>query len=118
MLVSFALDGFANATEALTGHYAGKHDYTGLKKIVVLTGRWIFIVAVLFLITYSFAGQWIINTITTLPNIREISGHYLPFIIILPLLAAGGFLFDGVFIGTNQFVAMRNVMFIALSAIY
>lgn len=44
--------------------------------------------------------------------------RYLPWLIVSPLLSVWSFWLDGVFIGASYSVAMRNTMFLSMSAFF
>jgi MATE family multidrug resistance protein len=113
-IMSYGLDGFSNAAEALVGNKMGKKDYAGMLRVVFDTGLWALLIAIVFTLIYTVAGKTMVNLMTSLSEVRITAYHYLGFATVLPLIAMWCFLFDGVFIGTNRFAAMRNTMFYAL----
>jgi len=56
----------------------------------------------------------IINLLTNIETIRNISSNYLTWIIILPLLSIWSFQLDGIFIGATAGSSMRNGMIISV----
>lgn len=113
MLLSFGLDGFANAAETLVGHAIGQRQRKRFLQAVFDTGKWSVVVAIGYCLIYLAAGGYIINLLTSLSVIRAQSDHYIIFIIVSPLLTVWSFWLDGVYIGATQFKAMRNSMLIS-----
>jgi MATE family multidrug resistance protein len=64
---------------------------------------------------YALAGPWLINQLTTLPDVRSTAIALLPWVAVSPLIAVTAFHFDGVFIGTTRTAELRNSMFAAAS---
>lgn len=110
LFLSYALDGIAHAAEALTGKAAGSRNHHGLALAVRRGLLWTLLLAAGFTIVYALAGIPIINMLTDLDDIRTTAYRYLPWVICLPLLSAGAFLYDGVFVGTTRSREMRISM--------
>ncbi|MNI92626.1 DNA-damage-inducible protein F [compost metagenome] len=51
--------------------------------------------------------------LTSLPELRTLANHYLPWQIVLPLVGVWCYLLDGMFIGATKGAEMRNSMAIA-----
>ena len=117
-LLSFALDGFAHAAEALVGKAVGEKNSEALKRSVVLALRWSLIVAVGFSVFFWLAGPTLIAILTDLPDIRATTLRYLPWLIFSPLVAVWSYLYDGVFVGATLAREMRNIMLISAFVIF
>lgn len=117
-LLSFALDGFAHAAEALVGKAVGEKNRAALNRSVVLALRWSLIVAAGFSLSYAITGKWIIAILTDLPDVRATSGRYLPWLILSPLVAVWSYLYDGVFVGATLAKEMRDIMLIAAFMVF
>ncbi len=117
-LLSFALDGFAHAAEALVGKAVGEQNSEALKRSVVLALRWSLIVAVGFSVFFWLAGPTLIAVLTDLPDIRTTTLRYLPWLILSPLVAVWSYLYDGVFVGATLAREMRNIMLISAFVIF
>ncbi len=114
MIMSYALDGFANAAETLVGHSVGKKDYAKFKQQVINTGYWSAIIALSFTLIYWLIGPWLIDLMTSIPSIQQLSHHYLIFAVLAPLIAVWCYWLDGVFIGAGRFSIMRNMMLLSI----
>ncbi len=113
MVTSYGLDGFAQAAEVLVGREVGRKSRKGLRKAVVISGRWALITAVLFSLAYLVFGEIFINALTNITAVRVVSGEYLIWVIILPVVSVWSFHFDGIFIGATAGKYMRNGMVIS-----
>lgn len=109
-LTSFALDGLAHAAEALVGKAIGQRSRQAVEEAVRLTLRWSLYVALMFCAAYALGGRAIIRLLTDLPDVREITFEYLPWLIVLPFISVWSFLYDGVFVGATRAREMRDIM--------
>jgi len=116
--MAYALDGFAHAAEALVGKAIGAKNRVMLKQAIATSGLWSFVIAVVFSLIYFVFGQEIINTLTSLQNVRLIAYDYLPWLIIMPLVSFLCYLLDGVFIGAMLSKQMRNTMLFSLFGVF
>ncbi|MDH5358028.1 MAG: MATE family efflux transporter [Gammaproteobacteria bacterium] len=112
-LMAFVLDGFANATEVITGKAIGKHNKKQLRQGLLLTGYWSFIIACLCSLSYLLFGSYLITLLTDISEVTETANHYLIWLIIAPIIAVWSYLFDGLFVGATRSVEMRNTMLFA-----
>ncbi|MBD3895554.1 MATE family efflux transporter [Halomonas sp. ML-15] len=116
MLTSYALDGFAHAAEALVGRSVGRRRWDEFGASVRAATRFSLIAAGGASLAFLLGGQALIALLTDLPEVRATAALYLPWMIVMPLLAVWSYLLDGVFIGATETRAMRNSIFIALAA--
>lgn len=117
-LISFALDGFAHAAEALVGKAVGAGNAAALRKSVTLTLRWSLYVAVLACALFFFGGPTIIRLLTDLPDVVATSLEYLPWVVGLPIVAVWAYLYDGVFVGATRSTEMRNIMVVSAILVF
>lgn len=109
-LTSYALDGIANAAEALVGKAIGARDPAGFRRAVRRTLAWSLGFGALFSLAFWVAGPAIVRTLTGLPEIRSTALEYLPWLVVLPLISVWSFFYDGVFVGATLSREMRVVM--------
>lgn len=114
MLTAYALDGLAQATEALCGHAIGARSREQLRRALVITGGWSFLVSVAFLLGFSATGSYFIDLQTSLVDVRNTALRYLPYLAVLPVIAVWSYLLDGLFIGATRAREMRDAMLLAL----
>ena len=117
-LLSFALDGFAHAAEALVGKAVGARSSEALQQSVRVTLRWSLYVAFGFCVLFLAGGPLFIRLLTDLPEVRETTVHYLPWMIASPLVSVWSFLYDGVFVGATRAREMRNIMLVSTFVVF
>jgi MATE family multidrug resistance protein len=117
-LLSFALDGFAHAAEALVGKAVGANSRAALQKSVQLTLRWSLYVAAAFSVLFLLGGPLFIKLLTGLPDVRETAMRYLPWMILSPFVSVWSFLYDGVFVGATRAREMRDIMVLSAFAVF
>ena len=110
---AYALDGFAYAVEAHSGHAYGARDASQLRLVWRAACRQSCLVALGFALVYACAGQQIVNMLTSLPELRALAADYLPWQVVLPLVGVWCYLLDGMFIGATRGAEMRNSMAVA-----
>jgi len=118
LLASYALDGFAHATESLVGQRIGANDEAGFRAVVWAASQWSLLAAGLASVSFWLAGDALVAVLTDLPAVRTMAGVYLPWVIVMPLLAAASYLLDGIFIGATRTRAMRDTMVLAVLGFY
>ena len=109
-LLSYALDGIANAAEALVGKAIGAADRDGLRLAVSRSLRWSVLFAGLFTVVYAVAGPTIVGLLTSIPDVSAVALAFLPWLVLSPLVSVWSFLYDGVFVGATRPREMRIVM--------
>ncbi|WP_438764523.1 MATE family efflux transporter [Kushneria sp. TE3] len=114
MMVSYGLDGFANAAEALTGRAAGRRDWREFAASVRACAVFSLLTAGLAALAFAIGGPWLIARLTGIEAVRHLAGDYLPWLVVMPMIAVWSYLLDGVFIGTTQTRAMRDTIIAAL----
>ena len=113
LLISFGLDGIANATEAMVGKAQGKNDRNELQNTVNIALVWTGAFAVIYSLLFAFAGEFLLTLISDIPSVVNFAKDYLIWMVLLPVISCWCYLFDGVYIGLMQAKAMRNSMIIA-----
>jgi MATE family multidrug resistance protein len=112
-IATYALDGFANATEALVGEAVGAqrvNDYRAvLKASTVSAGG----VAAALSLLFVFAGSSLVGLFTNQESVRVMALRYLPWAMVLPLVSVWGYQMDGIFIGATRARELRDSMVIA-----
>ncbi len=113
--MSFGLDGFANAAQALIGRAVGGRDRAAYRGAVRASSRWALITAVGFAAVYLVAGDWTIDLLTSVAEVRVAARAVLPWLIAAPLIAVWSYQFDGIFFGATRSREMRNAMAVSLA---
>ncbi len=111
---SYALDGFANAAQALVGRTVGERSRADYRGVVRASTVWALGFAAAFTLVYAVSGSLIIDGLTTLPEVRAAARDALPWMIVAPLVSVWGYQLDGIFIGAMLSREMRNAMILSL----
>jgi MATE family multidrug resistance protein len=118
MFMAYALDGFANAAEALVGKAVGAKNKLMLRQAILTTYVWSLVVAILFACFYLQYGLQVIDLLTSLEAVRAMAYEFLPWLIFMPLVSFMSYFFDGVFIGAMMTRQMSNTMMFSLFAVF
>lgn len=109
-ITAYALDGFAFAAEALVGAAVGAGLRGQVRQAGIFASYWGFGGAVGLALLFWLFGPWIIDLMTTAPEVRAIARDYLPWLAIAPLIGIAAWMLDGIYIGATWTRAMRNAM--------
>jgi MATE family multidrug resistance protein len=113
MITSYGLDGFAFSAEALVGKAMGARQRAVLRRSAMLSMGWAFATSALVMVVFALAGPQIIDLMVKAPEVQQMARVFLPYVVVLPLIACGAFMLDGVFIGATRSRDMRNMMAIS-----
>jgi MATE family multidrug resistance protein len=113
LLISFGLDGIANATEAMVGKAKGEGDGGKLRNTVNVALLWTGLFAVFYSLIFVCSGEFLLTLISDIPSVVGFAKEYLIWMVVMPVIACWCYLFDGVYIGLMKAKAMRNSMVIA-----
>ena len=115
LFTSYALDGFANAAEALTGEAVGARNRGRFRDAVKATSLWALIFSVCFSGLYLALGTVFVDILTGVPEVRQATREYLLWAQLLPLISIWSYQLDGIFIGSTWTAEMRNGMAASLA---
>lgn len=118
LIISNALDGFANAAEALIGEAIGKDSRRRFRLVFRSALRWSLWGALLLTVVFVFGGRQLIALLTGIESVRVTAWEYLPWLWLLPFAAVWGFLLDGVFIGATRTRDMQNTMLFSALGVF
>ncbi|MEM7081480.1 MAG: MATE family efflux transporter [Pseudomonadota bacterium] len=118
ILASYALDGFANAAEALVGKAFGAGQRAALFKAVNLSRQWSVLVAIGITAVFALTGKPLVQIMTDIDAVRSMAYTFLPYLVVLPLVSVWSYLYDGVFVGVLRSKDMRNVMLASLLLVF
>ena len=118
MMTSYALDGFAHATEALVGESIGKGSSVLFRTTVRSAGSWALASAAAITLILVAGSQWILPLFTDLEAVLVQAARVYWWLCALPLVAVWSYQLDGIFIGAGKSRDMRNTMFIATVLIF
>ena len=118
LLISFALDGVANAAEVLVGKAKGQKNHHLLTTIVNISLLWTLIFALFYSLIFGLFGDALIGFMSNINEVVKLAKHYLVWIIILPIVSCWCYLFDGIYIGLMAAKTMRNSMIISTFGLF
>ena len=118
MIISYGMDGFAYAMEAMVGKAIGAKDKDELNQSLIGTFFWSFNICLVLTLVFAIAGSNLINMITTIPDVKSQAEVYLPWLIAMPLVSMWCFLLDGIFVGATKGKDMLNSMFVATCSFF
>ena len=113
LLVSYVVDGFANAAEAMSGKYWGARNFRAFSYTVRHCFLWGFICAFLFTVIYMVGGDAFVALLTDEPTVVEEAREYIWWIYLIPICSILAFIWDGVFVGIT---ASREMLITSLVA--
>lgn len=113
LLISFGLDGIANAAEVMVGNASGGNLKKKLKQATLVSTVWTLLFALFYSVIFLIFGRELISLISNIDSVVTLASDYLIWIIALPLVACWSYLLDGIYIGLMQVKTMRNSMLIA-----
>lgn len=99
LFFSYFMDGLAFTGEALAGRYAGARDSDMLKASTNRLMGWAAFMAGAFFVGYVFFHRPIIELITDVPTVVAYAESMRLWIVLMPPLTVGAFIFDGFYIG-------------------
>lgn len=111
--MSYAVDGFAYASESLIGKYKGAKATDSLRKAIKLTFVWGMGGAVFFTFLYGLGGSAFLYVFTDQETIVEAAMPFMIWMILFPIIATPCYIWDGIYVGLTASKAMRNTMFLA-----
>lgn len=114
-LVVFALDGFADASEALVGYAKGARDRLRAALTIKAALQMAGLVALGAALVYLVIGSPILEIFTKHEAVVAEARAYLHYVIMAPLIGVWCFVFDGTFIGALRTAAIRNAMLASLA---
>ncbi|MFV0575772.1 MAG: MATE family efflux transporter DinF [Vibrio sp.] len=118
MMVSYGMDGFAYAMEAMVGKAVGAKSRGQLLESLIGTSFWGLACSLLLTVLFFLFGHNLIRMITDIPNVQSQADIYLPWLIIMPLVSMWCFLLDGIFVGATKGKDMRNSMVVAMLSFF
>ena len=109
-LSAFILDAYAFSTEGIVGYSLGKKDLILFKNIVKNSFILSSISGLIISIIFFFTNNLVINLMSDISEIRELSSSYVLWLIVLPVISSFCYQFDGIFIGASQTKELRNAI--------
>lgn len=117
-LFSYIMDGFAYAAEALAGRYIGACNLKKLRHAVRNLFGWGVALALFFTLLYGVGGRQFLRILTDDPEVVQMAGHYFYWVLAIPLMGFGAFLWDGILIGATATRQMLWAILVASGAFF
>ena len=118
LLVSYVMDGFANAAEAMSGKFYGAADNDALKDTIHKSFLWGGGCALVFTGAYVFGGDLFVRLLTDEPMVLSAATDYMVWICIVPFVSFAAFIWDGIYIGLTAARSMLLATFVAAVCFY
>ena len=117
-LFSYIMDGFAYAGEALSGRYVGACNLVQLKRAVKALFGWGVGLSLVFTLLYGIGGENFLGLLTNDTVVIETAGHYIYWVLAIPLAGFAAFLWDGILIGATATRFMLWAMLVASGSFF
>jgi len=115
---SYFVDGFAYAAEALAGRYIGSGDQAMLTKVIRRLFVWGGAIALSFTLIFLVGGGFILQLLTNDPVTITAAQPYMFWVVLVPVITFGAFIWDGIYVGATASKAMRNIMVVITTLIF
>ncbi|MEZ5779170.1 MAG: MATE family efflux transporter [Paracoccaceae bacterium] len=114
-ITAYGLDGFAFAAESLVGQAVGARAAGSVRRASILTSQWGVGGSLALGLAFWIAGPFLIDLMTTEPDVRVAARSFLPWIAMAPIIGIASWMFDGIFIGATLSREMRNAMLVSVA---
>jgi multidrug resistance protein, MATE family len=118
VLIALGLDAIAYAVEALVGEAKGRVDASSITLAAARGLLWSTIFAIAYSLIFCYFGQGIINLLSDQAALQTSALHYMPIVVLLPIISHWCFLLDGVFVGLTRARAMSNSMLVSCVLVF
>ena len=118
LLVSYVMDGFAYAGEAIGGRMMGARDAAGFTTLTHRLFTWGAAASALFTLAFALGGDAIMALLTDNAAVRTAAHDYLWVTMAVPFVSLAAFIYDGLFIGTTSTRGMLVSIAIATTAYF
>jgi MATE family multidrug resistance protein len=113
-VMSYLLDGIANASSVFAGKAVGQKNPKLLDSVICITAQYTMaLIVVMTLLTFVFERH-IVSVFTSIPELIELCLSLSTWLLIFPLFAGFGLTFYGIFTGTGTTKPVRNASFMTL----
>jgi len=113
--VSYGIDGFAFAAEALVGKHRGAERKDKVSLTIRYSMYWGLGLAMLFSLIIGLLGKSIFHLFTNQPEVITAGLPFLWYMILFPMMGFLSYIWDGIYIGLTATQTMRNAMFLSLA---
>ncbi|HEY7883985.1 MAG TPA: MATE family efflux transporter [Cellvibrionaceae bacterium] len=118
MLTAHGLDGFAHATEALSGKAVGARNRPELLRISLGSSLLALVTAAIISAIFWLGRDLWLGLFSSLPEVlAQAQGDFF-WVVVLPLVAVGAYQLDGIFLGSGHTRAMQNAMLLCIGGVF
>jgi len=117
-MAAYVMDGFAFAAEALSGNSLGARKLDDFYQVVRYCSFWCGVTALAMSLFFLVFHSALFNLLTNIASVRALLGEYIPWLVLLPLVAAPSYLLDGVFVGSAETRPMMVTMVFSVFVVY
>jgi MATE family multidrug resistance protein len=110
ILTSFALDGVADAAEAILGGAFGRRNRAAFKGAMRVVFLWSGVGGLINVAIYALFGHSIIALLTSIPEVRATAAAHLLWPVLIPRVSVWAYTYDGVYLAVTHTNAMRNAV--------
>lgn len=114
LFVSFFLDGYALAGEAMTAQAIGARHLDNFHRASAVTTISACALAIVISAFFFLFGDVIISLLSNIDVVVNIAKAHLFWVVLIPLVSIWCYAFDGIFVGAGKAQAMRNTMLISV----
>ena len=118
MFSAYALDGFAYAAEGLSGEALGARNLERFSAVYRRCAVWTLGAALLISLFLGLSPPLLFPLLTSLPDVLSAMFGQTVWLALMPLAAAGSYLYDGIFIGAGKTRAMLINMVVSAFGVY
>lgn len=118
LFMSYSVDGFAYASEALVGRFIGEQSIDKVKIVVRRSLYYGMGFGALYSLGYLFFGEWCMQLFTDNQELIRTSLPYFKWLALVALCGALAFIWDGVYSGATASVELRNSMFLSVASFF
>jgi len=126
MIVSYFIDGFAYAGEAMVGRFYGEFQakrrngenakWGDGSNIVFTLHAWCMAIAVAFALVFGVWGEEIMHLLWKEVAQAASGWNYVPWLVLMPLLSAPAFMWDGIYVGATASKQIRDAMIVSAAS--
>jgi len=118
LMAAYGMDGFAFAAEALAGNSLGARNLAEFYRVVRYCSFWCAVTALAMSLFFLVFHNGLFGLLTSIAPVRVLMLEYVPWLILLPLVAAPSYLLDGVFVGSAETRYMMLTMLFSVLMVY
>jgi len=117
-MISYGLDGFAHAAEALVGRATGARNQVLFHRAVRYTALWSLLTALATTVLLAVLGPGVIDWFTDIAEVAATAQAYYGWLVFYPLLAMTAYQLDGVLLGWGRADLMQVGMLISALGVF